>query len=158
LHLMGVIAISRQQHDHAVQCIVGALQQTQKPEYLRSLGNALQHLGRLDDALKAYDKALTLKPDDADIWTSMGFVLTKLERDDEAITVFQHVLKLNPRHKGATRLYAKILYEAKRYDEAIPYYDRCAELEPDRAATYQCRGVCHSRNARHELAIADYEK
>jgi tetratricopeptide (TPR) repeat protein len=72
LHLMGIIAVSRQQYDHAVEWIAGALRQTPKPEYLASLGNALQLLGRLDDALKAYDKGVTLKPDDAELWNRMA--------------------------------------------------------------------------------------
>jgi tetratricopeptide (TPR) repeat protein len=158
LHLMGGIAMSRKQHDHAIEWITGALHQTPKPEYLLSLGNALQLVGRLEEALKAYERGASLKPDDADLWNSVGFVLTKLDRIDEAISAFQHVLKLSPRHMLAAHICATLLFETKRFDEAVSYYDVCAECEPDRADVYRDRGVCHSRRSRFELALADHER
>jgi tetratricopeptide (TPR) repeat protein len=157
LHLMGMIAVSRQQYDRAVEWIAAALRQASKPGYLLSLGNALQLLGRLDEALKAYDKGVTLKPDDVGLWKSMGFVLTKLGRTDEAILVFQHVLKLDPRHKEAAHVCATLLFQTERFEEAIVYCNLWAEIEPDRAKLYQIRGVCHARGSRFEQAIADYE-
>jgi tetratricopeptide (TPR) repeat protein len=157
LHLMGVIAFSRQQYDHAVEWIAAALRQTPKAEYLLSLGNALQLLGRLDEALKAYDKGVALNPDDAGLWNSMGFVLTKLDRTDEAILVFRQVLKLSPHHKEAALICATLLFETERFDEAAACYNLCAELEPDRADVYWKRGVCRSQKSQFEQAIADYE-
>ena len=157
LHLMGVLAFARQQYDQAVEWIAGALRQTPKPEYLLSLGHALQRLGRLEEALKAYDKGVTLKPEDAELWKSMGFVLTNLDRANEAILAFQYVLKLSPRHKEAANVCSRLLFEAARYDEAVACYNICAELEP-RAAIFQDRGLCHARMSRFELALADYER
>jgi tetratricopeptide (TPR) repeat protein len=158
LHLMGVVAFSRQQYDHAIEWIAGALRQKPKPEYLLSLGHALHLLGRLEEALKAYDKGVTLKPDDAELWKSMGIVLTRLDRANEAILAFQHALKLSPRHKEAAGRCATLLFKTERFDEAIAYYNLCAELDPDRADVYQVRGLCHERKSRFEQAIADYER
>ena len=158
LHLMGIIALSRQQHDHAVEWIAGALRQAPKGEYLLSLGHALHFLGRLDEALKAYDKGVALDPSNAELWKSMGLVLTKLERIEEAILAFQHVLKLSPRHKEAAENCAMLLARSGRFDEAATCYDLCAELEPDRPDVYQNRGVCHERSERLEQACADFER
>jgi tetratricopeptide (TPR) repeat protein len=157
LHLMGMIAVSRRQYDHAVEWIAAALRQTPKAGYLLSLGNVLQLLGRMDEALSTFDKGVALKPDDVGLWSSMGLVLTRLERTNEAILVFQHVLKLDPRHKEAALMCARLLFESERFDEAAACYDVCAEIEPDRAEVYQIRGVCHARASRFEQAIADYE-
>src|SRR3569832_1634379 len=55
LHLMGLLSFHSKQYDHAVQWIARALRQAPKAEYLISLGNALQLLGQLEEALKAYD-------------------------------------------------------------------------------------------------------
>ena len=158
LHLIGLLSFHSKQYDHAVDWIARALRQTPKPEYLISLGNALQFLGQLDDALKAYEKGVTLKPDDAELWRHMGFVLTKLDRIDEAILVFQHLLKLSPRHREAAHICATLLFDAERFDEAAVYYTRLAEIEPARAETYQLRGLCYQRRSRFEQAIADYER
>jgi tetratricopeptide (TPR) repeat protein len=158
LHLMGVIAVSQRQHDQAIEWFAGALRQTPKPHYLLSLGNALQLAERLDEALKAYDRGVSLKPEDAELWNSMGFVLSKLDRTDEAILALQHALKLSPRHLQAAQNCATLLFESKRFDEAVVYYDLCAEIEPDRVDIYLARGGCHSRRLQFQLALADYER
>ena len=70
MHLMGIVAFHNRQYDHAVEWIALALRQVPKAEYLLSLGNALQQLGRLDEALKAYDRGVMFKPEDAELWKS----------------------------------------------------------------------------------------
>ena len=50
----------------------------QKPDYpeaYNNMGNALQERGRLEEALTAYNKALSIKPDYADAWSN-GAVYT----------------------------------------------------------------------------------
>jgi tetratricopeptide (TPR) repeat protein len=158
LHLMGIVAFHKRQYAHAVEWIAGALRQVPKPEYLLSLGNALQQLGRLDEALKAYDRGVMFKPEDAELWKSMGNVLIKLERSDEAVLSFQHALKFNPRHLEAAHLCAQLLFDLKRYDEAVTYFSQCDEIEPNRAAFYQMRGLCHARAMRFDEALVDYRR
>jgi tetratricopeptide (TPR) repeat protein len=158
LHLMGIVAFHKQQYDHAVEWIAGAIRQAPKPEYLLSLGNALQQAGRLEEALKAYDRGVMLKPEDAELWKSMGNVLIKLERPDEAVLSFQHALKFNPRHLEAAHLCAQLLFDLKRYDEAVAYFSQCDEIEPNRAAFYQMRGLCHARAMRFDEALVDYRR
>ena len=158
LHLMGTVAFHKQQYDHAVEWVAGAIRQAPKPEYLLSLGNALQQSGRLDEALKAYDRGVMFKPEDAELWKSMGNVLIKLERRDEALLSFQHALKFNPCHLEAAHLCAQLLFDLKRYDEAVAYFSQCDEIEPNRAAFYQMRGLCHARAMRFDEALVDYRR
>ena len=75
LHLMGLLCLNGGQYDHAVEWIARALKQDPKPEYLYSLGTALRSLRRYDDALKAFDKAVQLKPDKDELSVAMGRVL-----------------------------------------------------------------------------------
>src|SRR2546423_1304641 len=156
LHLMGIVAFHKQQYDHAVDWIAGALRQVPKPEYLLSLGNALQQLGRLDEALKAYDRGVMFRPEDAELWKSMGNVLIKLGRLDEAVLSFQHALKFNPRHLEAASTCAQLLFDLKRYDEALAYFNQSDAIKPNRAAFYQMRGLCHARAMRFDEAMVDY--
>jgi tetratricopeptide (TPR) repeat protein len=158
LHLMGVVAFHKQQYGHAVEWIAGAIRQAPKPEYLMSLGNALQQLGRLDDALKAYDRGVMFKPEDAELWKSMGNVLMKLERFDEAVLSFQQALKFNPRHLEATNACAQTLFDLKRYDEALTFFNQSDEIEPGRVDLYRIRGLCFTRAMRFEEALVDYNR
>jgi tetratricopeptide (TPR) repeat protein len=158
LHLMGIVAFHKQQYDHAVEWIAGAIRQVPKPEYLLSLGNALQQSGRLDEALKAYDRGVMFKPEDAELWKSMGNVLVKLERRDEAVLSFQHALKFNPHHLAAASACADLLFDLKRYDEALTYFNQSDEIEPGRLALYHMRGLCHAHAMRFDEALVDYRR
>src|SRR5258705_6790118 len=158
LHLMGTVAFRKQQYNHAVEWIAGALRQVPKPEYLLSLGNALQQSGRLEEALKAYDRGVMFEPEDAELWKCMGNVLVKLERSDEAVLSFQHALKFNPRHLEAASACADLLFNLKRYDEALAYFNQSDEIEPGRVALYQTRGLCHAHAMRFDEALIDYRR
>ena len=52
LHLMGLLSLQAKQYDLAVEWIARAIRQDPKPEYLASLGTALQQQGRHEEALQ----------------------------------------------------------------------------------------------------------
>ena len=93
---MGLLCLDANQHDHAIEWIARAIRQDAKAEYLTSLGTALQQQGRHEEALKAFDKAVQLKPDVGELWKNLGNVLLDLKRPDDALLSFQHALKLDP--------------------------------------------------------------
>ena len=141
LHLMGQQSLQSQQYDQAVEWIARAIRQDPKPEYLTSLGTTLRHQGRHDEALKTYDKALQLKPDDADLWHNLGEVLFTLNRPTDALLSFQHALKLDPRHWGAMHNSGLLLHQQGRFEEALNHFDSCNELRPDNISTLRMRAV-----------------
>src|SRR5579871_5300035 len=61
--LMGLLAIETGNCDHAVNWFARAIGQAVKVEYLFALGAALRRLQRFDEAAKAFEKAVQLKPD-----------------------------------------------------------------------------------------------
>src|SRR5262249_24782861 len=79
LQLMGLLALQGGQHDHAVEWLSRAIRKDPKTEYLSTLGFALKQTGRLDEALKVFDKAVQLKPDDAELWKHLGAMLLALD-------------------------------------------------------------------------------
>jgi tetratricopeptide (TPR) repeat protein len=155
LHLMGLLSLHAGEYDHAVEWIVRAIRQDPKPEYLASLGTTLQRQGHPEEALKAFDKAVQLRPDDAELWTRLGNVLTELQRPDEAILGYQQALELNPRHWGAADRSAFVLFGLGRFEEALGYFDLCNELQPSRALTLQARALCLRGLKRYEEYLAD---
>ena len=59
------------------------------------------NLGRYDEAIGCYDKALEIKPEYANAWNNKGIALGNLERSDEAIRCFDKALEIDPEHKFA---------------------------------------------------------
>jgi tetratricopeptide (TPR) repeat protein len=158
LHLMGLLSLNAKQYDHAVEWLARAIRQAPRPEYLFSLGTTLQQQGRLEEALKSFDKAVQLKPDDAELWTSLGNVLMELNRPEEALLSLQHALKLNPRHPVAAFKSASVLGRMKRFEEALHHCDLCNELLPDNALVLQMRGTALRGLKRFEEYLADSQR
>ncbi len=93
-------------------------------------GALLQAAGRYDDAIAAWDRAIALKPDYAEVLLNSGALLRRLLRHGEALARFQTLLALQPEHKGALGNTAILLSEFKRTDEAIRGFERLLEIDP----------------------------
>ena len=155
LHLMGLIALHNNQYDHALEWIARAIAQAPGAEYLASLGATLARQGRHDEALKAFDKAVQLAPDDAARWTELGDALLRVQRYDHALLAFQHVLKLDPRHQDAAYKSGVLLHNAGRFAEAVSCLDLCDELLPNHAPTLQARARALLALRKFEPALSD---
>jgi tetratricopeptide (TPR) repeat protein len=140
-HLMGLLSIQSQQYDHAIEWISRAIRRDARPEYLMSLGAALQFQRRYEEALQAFEKAVQLAPEDADHWTSLGKALVDLERQSEAVLCFQHALKLAPRHGEAAWQAAVLLRQLGRPNEALVHFNLCDELRPRDVRTIGSRAL-----------------
>jgi tetratricopeptide (TPR) repeat protein len=141
LHLMGRLSLEDNHLDLALEWFASAIRQSPKAEYLSSLGTALQRQGRRDQALRAFEKAVQLKPDDAGLWTSLGAALEQSKRPSEAVLCFQHALQLNSRHWEAAWRSAVLLQQLGRLDEALVQFDLCDELRPHQAPTLASRSL-----------------
>ena len=155
LHLMGILCHQMQQYDHALEWISRAIRQNPRPRYLSSLGSTLQSLGRREEALRAFDKAVQLKPDDADLWVNLGNILIELERPIDAVLSFQHALTLNPRHWDAANKSGFLFYGLKDFEAALTQFDLCDRLQPNQALTLQARALAFRGLRRFEQSLAD---
>jgi tetratricopeptide (TPR) repeat protein len=67
-----------------------------KPEDYLSRGDDFYQSNEYELALKAYDKAIALKPDYAVAWYNRGFILGELGRHEEALKAFDKAIELKP--------------------------------------------------------------
>jgi tetratricopeptide (TPR) repeat protein len=158
MHILARVHLADGQFDHAVEWASLAIRTIPKPDYLATLGNALLKLGRLDEALSVFDKAVQLKPDDAGLWCELGKGLVEAARPVDALLCFQHALALNPASGDAAFRSGCLLRELGRFEEALAPLDRSAELQSDHAPTFAMRGLALAKLKRFEQAIADYER
>ncbi len=155
LHLMGLLSLEHRQYDRAVEWLTRAIRSDPRPLYLRSLGTTLLNQGRSEEALQVFDKAVQLKPDDADLWRNLGDALVDLGRPLDAIQSYQHALKLNPRHLDAARKAGILLHQEARYEEALSCFNLSEEQEGDHLPTLRWRALVLSSLQRFEEALAD---
>jgi|GEM_PF-2530575 len=81
------------------------------------LAFALRQSGELNEAAKAYQRYITLKPDDSDPYYGLGQVLVALNRPDDALAAFRAYVKLEHR-QSEQRWLAKARAEILRIEAA----------------------------------------
>ena len=59
-------------------------------------GNVLAQLARYEEAVESFDRALALKPGDADMLNNRGSALAALGRHEAALASFDQALRLLP--------------------------------------------------------------
>lgn len=81
-------------------------------------GRALKALGRLDDAIAAYRRALSLAPTNVDVLLSLGIALRARGKPADAVQAYEQALALNPSHPGGWQNLANALRDLGRPAEA----------------------------------------
>jgi tetratricopeptide (TPR) repeat protein len=155
LHLMGLLSLQAKQYDHAIEWAARTIRIEPRADYISTLGAALQGAGRLEEALKAFDKAISLRPADAEYWKNLGAVLIDLDRPDEALLSLQHALSLRPHYADAANLCGLILYRKDRFAEALEFFDISVGANPNQADALHLRGLVLRKLGRLEESVAD---
>ena len=86
--------------DDAIVATKSTFHQTDLAETYYNMGNALKDQGKLEEALEAYNKALAIKPHNAQAYNNMGNTLQKQGKLDEAIEAFKKALSIKPDYAG----------------------------------------------------------
>jgi predicted O-linked N-acetylglucosamine transferase (SPINDLY family) len=159
LNLMGIIAAQSGCSREAAAYFERAAAANPNDASARSnLGNALQELKRLDEALASYAQALRIDPNDADVYFNRGNALHDLRRFDEALASYAQALRLAPAFAEAHCNRGITLQELKRLDEALSSYDKALKLRPDLAEAYGNRGNALKELKRLDEALASYDQ
>jgi tetratricopeptide (TPR) repeat protein len=155
LHLIALLSLQAKQSDHAIEWAARAIGINPRGGYISTLGMALHGAGRLEEALKAFDKAVSLEPADAAHWKNLGAVLIELDRPDEALLSLRHALDLRPHYADAANLSGLILYRKDRFAEALAFFDISVHADPDQADALHMRALMLQKLGRLEQSLAD---
>jgi choline-sulfatase len=103
------------------------------PDAYFSLGSLLAGLGRLDEAIAAFEQVLALKPDEGFAALNVAVCYERQGRLDEAERFALDYLKKGVEEPQLYILLGTMKLGQKNYDEAIPYLERSIELNADSA-------------------------
>ena len=115
-----------------------------------NLANAYRQAGRVDEALREYDRALALTAPHAIPHEGKGLALLDKGLVDEAIVEFKTAITLDPRHAKAYRN-LWVAYDKKGMtDEALAAVQQAVEVDPEFAEGYSSLGISYGRKGRFE--------
>ncbi len=109
----------------------------------------------LDNAKKAYQKAIALKPHFANAHFNYARLLIELENYHQAIAELKRTVAMSSHHSAAFSQLAHVYMYLGDFSKAITYYEKRLALEPENAdAQYDC-GLAHLKDNQFQKAI-DY--
>lgn len=122
-------------------------------------GDAHYDNGEYEKALKDYDNAIHLDPQNARPYNNRGILFLKVQQDySKAISDFSEAVSRNPEVAGYY-LNRAMAYTAKgSFDKAIYDYNRLIEIGPRQATIYNERGNAYASKGNNDMAIMDYNK
>ena len=115
------------------------------------LAFALLNSGRVTDAIKGFQKALSLDPGHADLHVGLGNALRQFGDLAGALDSYGQAVVLRPDYAEVYTNLGNVAIELGDLDQAVGHHRRAAELKSDLAQAY------HNLGATYHTA-RDYEK
>jgi len=159
LHLLGVIALQKNQAELAAELIGKALyiEPSSVAAYV-NYGAAQHELRRFGDAVASFDRAIALKPDCAEAFYNRGNALRELKENAAAADSYDRAIALKADYLEAYLNRGLALSQLNEHAAALASYERAISIRPDYADLHYNRGNELRSLGRHEQAIASYER
>ena len=127
-------------------------------EYYQKFGYALQKRKKYAEAIQAYLKADTLKPDN--IWNNRHLAICyRLNRNYQAaLTYYKKVEEAAPEASTAVFYIGSCLAELGQYEEALNYFFKLDFIENNCIKAWRGIGWCSFISQKYEQAMKYYEK
>ena len=122
------------------------------------LGASAAQIGKLDEAIFAFKKALLIKPDSAGAYNNMGNAIKNQGKLEEAIEAYKKALSINPDYAEAYLNMGNALKNQGKLEEAIEAYKKALSINPDYAEAYNNLGVTLKEQGKLEQALEIYNK
>ena len=118
-----------------------------------SKGSELHALGRYDEAVSRFDRALKLYPRLASAWAGKGLASNALGQYEEAIRCYDESLRLDPRDPAVWHDKGNTLCAVGRLEGGLNCYNEALILDPRDAKAWNNKGVCLASLGRAEEAV-----
>ena len=122
------------------------------------MGNAQRARGNIDQAVRAYAKALEIEPENAVVRAGMGNALMDLGRVDLAITAFRKALEDQPLMTDLNYSLGRALQAGGQLAEARDSYARLPVESPHRAVALNNIGTTFEQGGQPDSAMYYYER
>ena len=94
------------------------------------IGTTNKRIGKLDEALEAYKKAVSFKPDYAEAYYNIGVTLQEQGKREEAVEAYNKALSIKPDYSEAYYNMGVTLQEQGKLEEAIQAYNKVISISP----------------------------
>ena len=127
--------VALQKFDESIICCKQAIEKHPAEPGLTTVyttyGNALDGLGKTDQAIDVYSQGIKLFPDYYQLYFNKGVTLSSIQKYDDAILCFQKAVMINPQHASSHNGIARLLNIQSKRIPSLLAYSRFLILETD---------------------------
>lgn len=120
-------------------------------------GTALYNLGRYNESIEAFNRAIELDPKNEEIWNNYGLDLYSLYRYDEAIKAYEKAIEINASYADAWNNKGAALAVQGEYEKALEAFDKATKIDPGYAKAWNNKGKALrllNRDSEADIAFA----
>jgi len=128
------------------------------PRAQYSLGTALEHDGRVPEAILHYELAIRENPHYADALTNLGHILAANGRAAEAVPYLERALLEKPRLPEAHNNLAFALVQLGKTEDALSHWELALKIKPDYAEAHNNLGIVLAQQGRVPEAMGHWEQ
>ena len=121
-------------------------------------GYSLDTLGKTDEAIRCYERAIELNPANPVAWNNKGYTLVRLKQFDSILEYFERATILDPKFERAWVNRGLALRRLNRIDEAISCYDTVIQLNQTNADAWNNKGAAFKFLNRTEEALGCFNR
>ncbi|MEM9906473.1 MAG: tetratricopeptide repeat protein [Cyanobacteria bacterium P01_D01_bin.44] len=143
----------------AIDCCDQSLKlQFEQSDVWYSRGLALAYLGREEESIESWDRAIVFRPNFYWAWYNRGLALDNIGQKAKAIESYDKAIQFKPNFHEAWYNRGHSLDDLGRKAEAIESYDKAIQFKPDKYWAWNDRGLVLSYLGRKAEAIESYDK
>jgi tetratricopeptide (TPR) repeat protein len=170
LYLLGLILNATKRYAEAAQMLQRAIDvNPRSAKFYANLAMAIgaPGLGRVDEAIELYRKALSLEPDAAILWSNLGNEMRAADRWPEGLDCYRKAVRLNPNfvdahcNLGAVSMEAGLLTPTMParhlLEEVVAHHEKALSLDPKYALAHWNLGAALLLRGDYERGLAEYE-
>jgi len=122
-----------------------------------NMGNAYQKKDMLEDAVKAYKKAVQIRPEYKEVHNNLGKVYFTLERYNDALNEYETAIKIDLEFSYAYNNLGVLYNKLGRGDDAIAVYKKAISLDNKYGEAYYNLGNVYEGKRQYDLAMETYQ-
>jgi tetratricopeptide (TPR) repeat protein len=113
-------------------------------------------MGNVPAAIQAYQKALEIEPDFADVHLSLGHAYMRLKKGQEAIKAFKDATRINPELDEAYYGLGLEYFRAGKMKEAAQAFKKAVSVRPDMAKAHYGLALAYQELGKQDLLLEEY--
>ena len=114
------------------------------------------NLGNVASAIAAYQQALEIQPEFADVHLSLGHAYLRLQKSQEAIKAFKEATRINPEMEEAYYGLGLEYFRAGKMKDAAQAFKKAVNVRPSMAKAHYGLALAYQEMGKHDQLIEEY--